>query len=653
MKPVALRNEILRNSLLLLLFFSMTLIISLSVTFTRKMNKQLRTNALTLTTTVANSLKDEFWQLRVYEIRTVFSQIMDDSQILGCYAVDREGVLLTDGTRENRRAGEKIDEPFFLQLYENGGNCVEMVQGVLYCGAAVRGVDNEILGFTVIRFSQESTHDIIVNTITWIGIISSIVMILAAFTIFRLAGKITTPIENLIDSIKDIGEYEPIVLPANASYHEVVLLTEAFNAMMETIKRTTVGIEQYKEKQADLEKTMVLYREALELAESQTKLAEQSSNSKSMFLANMSHEIRTPMNGIIGISELLNDTDLTTDQREYVSVLISSGKNLLTIINDILDFSKIEAGKLLIEEHEFCFASMIDEIVGAVSHRMEEKGIDFKIYAPLIIPDSIIGDSFRIKQVLINLLGNAVKFTEEGTISLNCGIKAEDDESITLEFAVSDTGIGISKDNLETLFSKFTQADASITRKYGGTGLGLAISKQLVELMGGEIAVESEKGVGTTLRFVLVLKKNDEYAALPKSESERVEAVYEDISILLVEDNEVNRFVALKMLDLINLKADVANDGAEAVKALAEKDYDLVFMDMQMPVMDGMTATKTVRDPHSNVLNHQVHIVAMTANAMKGDSERCLAAGMNDYISKPISVNDISEAIERWKSSHL
>lgn len=648
MRPVHLRNEVLRNTLLLLLLFSVTLIVSLSFMVTVKMNRQLKNNALTLTATVASSLNDDFWQLRVNEIRTVFSEMMKNNRIISCYALDTEGTLLSDGTRENRNAGEKITEPFFQKLYDSNENRVEVSQGVLYCGATVRGVDSEIIGYTVITFSQASTRDIIINSILWIVVITTIVMIIAVMAIIRFAKKLITPIENLTELIGDLDKYEPILLPVNATYQEVTLLTEAFNTMVETVKRTTVGIELYKEKQADLEKTMVLYKDALQLAEEQTKLAEQSSNSKSLFLANMSHEIRTPLNGIIGISELLKETSLNEGQQEYISVLVSSGKNLLTIINDILDFSKIEAGKLIIEEHEFGFNSMIEEITRAINHRMEEKGIEFKCDISQAIPRSIKGDSVRIKQVLINLLGNAVKFTEEGNITLKCSVEAEDDECVTLLFSVCDTGIGISKENLNTLFTKFTQADASITRKYGGTGLGLAISKQLVELMGGEIAVESEKGVGTTLSFILTLKRTVEESDSPETLPD-VETVQENLKILLVEDNDVNRFVAEKMLSSINLSADIAVDGSKAVDALSKIDYDIVFMDMQMPVMDGITATKTIRDSDSNVINHNVHIIAMTANAMKGDSERCIEAGMNDYISKPISVKDISNAIDRWR----
>lgn len=686
MKKRSLRSEFLRYTLLVLVLFSVTLIVTLSFVFSRRMNNQLKHHVLTLTTTVANSLEDEFWHFRVFEIRSVFAEMKKDEQIQMCLALDSAGIILTDGTKANSQAGDTFVHPFFSKLRETSQNRVKNIDNALYSGAVVRGVNNEVIGYVIIQYSRVSERELAINTFWWISIVSMFVMVLAVINTLKFAKKIAKPIETLTTAIQKAQIDKCFDLSTENANYEVKLLTDSFQAMMETITETTVGIEKYKEKQADLEKSMAIsqeraaeiahqnrqlaqlleenraskeeifkknnaLKEALNLAECQTELAKESNRSKGDFLANMSHEIRTPMNGIIGICDLLNRTELTDNQKEYVNLLSSSGKNLLGIINDILDFSKIEAGKLQIEVIDFDFLSLINETSIAVEHKIVDKNVEFEIITSPDIPHILRGSALRIKQVLINLLGNAIKFTEKGTITLHTSVITEKMNSVTVEFTISDTGIGISKENLEKLFAKFTQADTSITRKYGGTGLGLTISKQLVELMGGDISVESEEGVGTTFCFHLTLEKSLTSESELQAETVLDEDLWdkEDIKILLVEDNRVNRFIATKMLDVLHLKGDYATDGLEAVEALSQQEYDIVFMDMQMPIMDGITATKTIRDHSSTVLNHDVYIIAMTANAMKGDDERCLTSGMNDYISKPVSIKDISDSVKRWK----
>lgn len=384
--------------------------------------------------------------------------------------------------------------------------------------------------------------------------------------------------------------------------------------------------------------------------------AESANRMKSDFLATMSHEIRTPMNGIIGMSELLYETNLSERQKGYIKNILYSAENLLDIINDILDFSKIEAGKMKLEMLPFDLKQATGDVVELLSAKVAKKGLAISMHFEEDTPQYLEGDSMRVRQLLHNLIGNAIKFTEKGSIKIKVGLQ---DSVVTpagkamIMIAVTDTGIGITKEQRRNIFNKFVQADSTTTRKFGGTGLGLAICQMVVALLGGEIGVESEPGKGSTFWVTMLLDiSSKESLSKLKSEAKenKLELLHDkNIRVLMAEDNRINAEFAKEMLEKLGCEVVTARHGREAYEILQkDRSFNLVFMDCQMPIMDGFAATRNIRQYENDNDKNHIPIIALTANAMKGDRERCLESGMDDYLSKPVRQQDFSDMIRKW-----
>ncbi len=506
------------------------------------------------------------------------------------------------------------------------------------------------LGFSVdelnanLTSSQLRIHGAIREALVRASVTSLVFLILGALGVYYFARRWTDPLEKLVHFSHELanGNFSATAHISTRNDDEIGLLVASLEEMAESLKQSYAQLEEHSHTLEDQ-----VEKRTRELAEARDK-ALAATRTKSDFLANMSHEIRTPMNAVIGMTHLARDMAEEGSQRQYLDKILTASENLLKIINDILDFSKVEAGKMVLDAADFYLQETLDHVDSVSAVQARQKGLEFIVEFPADIP-MLHGDSLRLGQVLLNLVSNAVKFTQTGYVQVKIEIIEQSDANIDLRFNVSDSGIGMSEEQMSHLFEAFTQADASTTRNYGGTGLGLAICKQMVNMMQGDISVESIPNQGSSFQFDIHFGLGDANArpllnASNRAPSNSMQSLQGAV-VLLAEDNEINQQVAEGLLAKAGVELHIVNNGKQAVGAIKAKTFDAVLMDMQMPVMDGLAATRLIRaDGSFNALP----IIAMTANAMPADRQACIDAGMNDHISKPIDPGVLYNALAKW-----
>ncbi len=588
-----------------------------------------------LEATFNSSIANSVWTFNDEALQSILDGITQNPHVVGI-KLSIEGNIKSTGVTSKEVNNTLIGHQFYISHPELNKSGKNLAIGTIYTSSEII-FDQVKYGFLLIIIGA-----ILKTLALWFIFI---------YFIYRILGK---PITKLADATNDIDmdNLKPVEIEIETKgENELKILVNAYNEMIIKILRAKEGMIAVNQNLEELvnARTNELEKEINKKEHAQYE-AEQANKAKSLFLANMSHEIRTPLNGIIGSATLLEKTDLNKEQQGHVDTLLFSGKNLITIVNDILDFSKIESGKVLLEEVNINIRACINQVLNPLQQQASNKKVTLTCEINDSVPEFIFSDITRLNQVITNLVINAIKFSENGEVRVTVNLQA-DTQPPMLAFNVKDTGIGIKKDHIDKLFSAFTQADESTTRKYGGTGLGLTICNKLVSIMGGEISVDSEVGVGSTFSFTIPFKVGTSENVSKQSNSNQAQLTVnpeklDELKILIVEDNPINQNIAVNILSHLGFNSDVADNGQQAVDTLKENTYDIIFMDMQMPVMDGVEATKHIIKNVEPA--HRPIIIALTANVLSDDINLCIDAGMSDVITKPIELNKMINMLNKW-----
>lgn len=667
MKNLIRRSSIKRKIMLITLgtSFLVVLLVSLILITNQMMSYRLdlQKNIAAVADMVAYSSSAPLMFSDPAAAESLLSSLSTNPTILSGHIFNADGVLFASyknpAAHEAYRLPEKLSGAQRLALQEGERNSSFWHIGSSYNMVRPIIIEGRRIGFVLLHSSTSPLREMFVKVASLSAVILLCALFLAYVIASRLQNLITQPIVSLAGTMQKISASKDYSLRvANESGDETGQLIDGFNDMLGQIEERDIELGHQRD---TLESTVKMRTEELRQLivdlEEARDAAEAASRSKSEFLANMSHEIRTPMNGVLGMAELLIGTDLSEKQRRFARTIHQSGTSLLGIINDILDFSKIEAGKVELETIPFDLHEIARGVVELFMTDASLKGVGLRLSIDADVPQTVSGDPLRVRQVLLNLVSNAVKFTAHGEVVVTLSVVEMSHDDLTICFSVRDSGVGIKPELLAKIFEGFTQADGSMTRNYGGTGLGLTIAKQLAEMMGGAITVESTLGVGSSFCFIARFngKTAAEPAVVPVEPyvTTGPTADGRGMSILLVEDNPVNQHVGREMLECLGYQVTVSDNGRDALDCLARNRFAVVLMDCQMPVLDGYSATRVLREQENamlageGALPRQV-VIALTGHVGAKDRQLCMDAGMDDYMSKPFSMKQLDDMLSRW-----